>query len=193
MLACLSHLPLRHPLPAFESSGDDRHCAEGAEVSEITRLRKSQGNLGQGGRRRCWEHCPPQGEAWHESEVPSAPWTRLLTTQCTWRHQLLPWWRPCSSQGRENGEEGVRVTDLKLGSRHKCNESDKTGSDNSCHGTTCFLFTHGKVGDCFGNVMYKCLLRLKEQVQDKVHADVNNGFISAYSLVSLIGFKIKVS
>lgn len=116
-----------------------------------------------------------------------------LTTHYAWRHQLLPWWRRCSSQGRGNGEEGVRVTDLKLGSRHKWNESEKTGSDNSCHGTTCFLFTQGKVGDCFGKVMYKCLLWLKEQVQDRVHADVNNGFISAYLLMSLIRFKIKVS
>lgn len=40
---------------------------------------------------------------------------------------------------------------------------------------------------------YKCLLWLKEQVQGRVHADVNNGFISAYLLMSLIGLKIKVS
>lgn len=43
------HLPLSHPLPAFESTGDDRHCAEGAEVSKITRTQKILGKLGIGG------------------------------------------------------------------------------------------------------------------------------------------------
>lgn len=43
------HLPLRHTPPAFGSTGDYRHCAEGAEVSKITETQKIPGKLGIGG------------------------------------------------------------------------------------------------------------------------------------------------
>lgn len=54
-----------------------------------------------------------------------------------------------------------------------------------------FCLLRGKLGITLQ--MYKCLLGLEKQVQGRMHADVNNGFISAYLLISLIGLKIKVS
>lgn len=64
-------------------------------------------------------------------------------------------WQPREGEWRE----GVRVTDLKLRSRHKWNESEKTGLENSGHGTTCFLFTQGEVGDYFAKVQMLAVIK----------------------------------
>lgn len=73
------HLPLRHPLPAFESTGDDRRCAEGAEVSKTTRAQKVSGKFGIGWQMEILRALPSPQKGWHNSEVPAAPWTPLLT------------------------------------------------------------------------------------------------------------------
>lgn len=64
------HLPLRHSLPAFDSTGDDRHCAEGAEGSKLRNLRETWDGVGDGG---------AESTALHmgiTAQLRAAPWTQ---------------------------------------------------------------------------------------------------------------------
>lgn len=72
---CLSvPLPLRHPLPAFDSTGDDRHCAEGAEGSKKPKTQKTSGKLGMGWDTEELRALPPTAQ--------SCPLDPVLTTHC---------------------------------------------------------------------------------------------------------------